>query len=1072
MVTVFKEVSSKANFPAREEQVLHFWQENDVFQRSVAQREAGPRYVFYEGPPTANGKPHIGHVLTRVFKDLFPRYKTMRGYYCTRKAGWDTHGLPVEIEVERELGFEGKQAIEAYGVAAFNEKCKESVFRYVTEWNRLTERIGFWLDTANPYVTLQNGYVESVWWILRQMWDKGLLYQDYKVVPYCPRCGTSLSSHEVSLGYADVEDTSIYVKFELAEPLDLPNLPAGGPTYFLAWTTTPWTLPGNVALAVHPSLKYVLVETPAIGEGGQPQRLILAKDLLEKALSQEYKVLAELKAEDLVGRHYQPLFTFAQPRKDAYYVIPAEFVTAEEGTGIVHMAPAYGEDDMLMSRKYGLPVLEMVDLRGRFVPDVEPWQGQFVKEADPKIIANLSERGLLYRAARIVHTYPLCWRCDTPLLYYAKTSWFMKRTAVREELIKNNEKINWYPEHIKWGRFGDFLEGIIDWALSRERYWGTPLPIWECEDCHQRTCVGSVAELRERAANEVPADLDLHRPYVDKVLLKCEKCGGTMRRLPEVIDAWFDSGSMPVAQWHFPFENQEMFKEQFPADFICEAIDQTRGWFLSLHVIASALFDEVAYKNVICLEHVLDAKGEKMSKHKGNVTDPWTVLDVQGADALRWYLLTSNPPGTPRRFSPELVDEALRKFILTLWNTYSFFTTYANIDKWQPPAEGSAVAPLRDRLSELDRWILSELNVLIREVTQDLDNYDPTGAGRAIEAFVDSLSNWYVRRSRRRFWKSENDADKAAAYATLYDCLVTVAQLLAPFTPFLAEEMYQNLVRGQRPAAPLSVHLTDFPEEDPSLVDENLVESMRLLMRLVSMGRAARSKAQIKVRQPLGEVLFKVGNPAQQAALQPLLAQVAEEINVKRVAFLADAGEAVTYSLRPRFNLLGPRFGKEMRDVAAAIQNRNPADVLRAQRTGTPLQLEGWTVLPEEVEVVRNERPGLSVVEEGEYLAALNTELTQALLDEGLARELVRLIQSMRKSAGFNIEDRIVTSYQGDETIRRVMPEFGAYVRQETLSSELRAEAPAAGAYSEQHKVEGHQLTLGVSRIAVAEGAG
>ncbi|MHB1131721.1 MAG: isoleucine--tRNA ligase [Chloroflexota bacterium] len=1065
MATVFKEVSSKTNFPALEEEVLRFWQQHDVFRRSIEQRENAPTFSFYEGPPTANGRPHIGHVLTRVFKDLFPRYKTMRGYRVERKAGWDTHGLPVEIEVEKELGFSGKQSIEAYGVAAFNEKCKESVFRYVSEWNRLTERIGFWLDTDNPYVTLHNSYVESVWWILRQMWDKDWLYQDYKVVPYCARCGTSLSSHEVSLGYADVEDTSIYVKFELVEPLQVAGVAPDGPTQVLVWTTTPWTLPGNVALAVHPDLEYALVETPATAQGGPAQRVVLAKALLDRALGGDYKILADVAARDLVGKHYKPLFDFAKPEKDAYYIIAGEFVTSEDGSGVVHMAPAYGEDDMQMSRRYNLPVLEMVDLRGRFVPEVTPWQGQWVKEADPAIIQDLESRGILYKSARITHTYPLCWRCDTPLLYYAKTSWFMKRTAVRERLIKNNEKINWYPEHIKHGRFGDFLDGIIDWALSRERYWGTPLPIWICETCGERHCVGSAAELRERALGEVAEDLDLHRPHVDDILLRCEKCGGQMRRVPEVIDAWFDSGSMPVAQYHYPFENQEKFKEQFPADFICEAIDQTRGWFLSLHVIASALFDEVAYKNVICLEHVLDAKGEKMSKHKGNVTDPWSVLDAQGADALRWYFLTSSPPGTPRRFSPDLVDEALRKFILTLWNTYSFFTTYANLDKWQPPAEGSAVAPLRDQLSELDRWVLSELNVLVGEVTKDLDAFDPTGAGRAIETFVDMLSNWFVRRSRRRFWKSESDADKAAAYATLYECLLTLSRLLAPFTPFLAEEMYQNLVRSAHPEATLSVHLTDFPQVDQSMVNEELMRHVRLLMRLVGLGRAARSKAQIKVRQPLAEVLFKLENAAQQTALTGLLGQVAEEINVKRVGFVADAGEVVTYAVKPRFNLLGPRFGKDMRDVAAAIQGLNAVDVLRAQRAGVPLQVEQWSVLPEEIEVARSEKAGFAVVEDGEYLAALNTEITPDLQDEGLARELVRLVQTMRKAAGFNIEDHIITYYQGDETVQRVLGKHAEYVRQETLSDFLRAEPPAEQSHVAQHKADGHPVTLGVARI-------
>ncbi len=1069
MAKVFREVSSKVSFPALEEGVLKFWQDEDIFRRSMEQRQDGPRFVFYEGPPTANGRPHIGHVLTRVFKDLFPRYKTMKGYYCERKGGWDTHGLPVEIEVERELGFEGKQAIEAYGVADFNAKCRASVFRYVAEWRRMTDRIGFWIDMDDPYVTLHNTYVESVWWILRQMWDKGMLYQDYKVVPYCPRCGTSLSSHEVSLGYSEVEDPSIYVKFELLDPLDVAGAD-GQPVYLLVWTTTPWTLPGNVALAVHPDLEYVLVETAGVaGVDAPKQRLVLARALLDKALVGEYKVLASLKAQDLVDKRYRPLFTFAKPDKPAYYVIQADFVTAEDGTGIVHMAPAYGEDDMRMARQHNLPVLEMVDLRGDFVPDVAPWRGVFVKEADPDIIHELQHRGLMYRSARITHTYPMCWRCNTPLLYYAKTSWFVERTAVRKALIRNNEKINWYPGHIKHGRFGDFLEGIIDWALSRERYWGTPLPIWQCESCGERHCIGSVQELHEKAINkELTIDLDLHRPYVDLIILPCPKCGGHMRRVPEVIDAWFDSGSMPVAQWHYPFGDQEKFRAQFPADFICEAIDQTRGWFLSLHVIATLLFDEVAYKNVICLELVLDDKGEKMSKSKGNVVDPWTVLDAQGADALRWYLYTASPPGTPRRFSADLVDEALRKFMLTLWNTYSFFVTYANIDHWQPPASGSAVEPLQSSLSQLDRWILAELNVLVEDVTRMLDNYDPTGAGRAIEDFVDVLSNWYVRRSRRRFWKSESDLDKAAAYATLYECLVTVARLLAPFTPFLAEEMYQNLVRTARPDAEQSVHLTDYPVAETSLVDRDVIANMRLVMRLVSLGRAARSKAGVKVRQPLAELMVKVDARQRKEALKPLLGQIAEEINVKRVSFVHDPATVVTYSLRPKLNLLGPKFGRDLPKVVSALGNVNPADVLRAQRAGTSVAVDGWSLLPEEIEVVRTEKPGLAVVEEGDYLAALNTELSPELRDEGLARELVRQVQTMRKAAGFNIEDHIVTYYQGDETIQRVMADYAGYFGQETLSDRLLTEKPPAGAYHEQHKLDGHQVTLGVTKVGNA----
>lgn len=1051
-----------------EEEILRFWNENDVFRRSVAAREGGPEYVFYEGPPTANGLPHIGHVLTRVFKDIFPRYKTMKGHHCERKGGWDTHGLPVEIEVERQLGFNGKQAIEAYGVADFNAKCRESVFKYVAEWRRLTDRIGYWIDMDDPYVTLHNGYVESVWWILRQMWDKGLLYQDFKVVPYCPRCGTSLSSHEVSLGYDEVDDPSIYVKFEVTDPIDVPGVPADGPVYFLVWTTTPWTLPGNVALAVHPDLEYVLVETSGTWDGqAAPQRLILARALLDRALGSEYRVLATLSAKDLVGKHYKPLFTFATPDKPAYYVLPGDFVTAEDGTGIVHMAPAYGEDDMQMARKHNLPVLQMVDLQGKFVPAVEPWRGMFVKEADPHIIQELKQRNLMYRATRMTHTYPFCWRCNSTLLYYAKTSWFVRRTAVRDQLIRNNEKINWYPEHIKYGRFGDFLTGIIDWALSRERYWGTPLPIWQCEDCGERHCVGSVAELQELAINkEATKDLDLHRPYVDNVFFKCAKCGGQMKRVPEVIDAWFDSGSMPVAQWHYPAHNQEKFKQRFPADFICEAIDQTRGWFLSLHVIATMLFDEVAFKNVICLELVLDEKGEKMSKSKGNVVDPWTVLNAQGADALRWYLYTASPAGTPRRFSPELVDEALRKFLMTLWNTYSFFTMYANIDNWQPPQSASAVGAVRENLSELDRWILAELHSLVRTVTNYLENYDPTGAGRAIEDFVDILSNWYVRRSRRRFWKSESDLDKAAAYATLYECLTTLSRLLAPFIPFTAEEMYQNLVRTARPDAPLSVHLHDYPEADESFIDQALINNMRMVMKLVSIGRAARSKAAVKVRQPLSEILFKVDGNEKRAAIEPLLGQVAEELNVKRVSFLDDPATVVTYSLRAKPNLLGPKFGRDMPKVMAAIQQLDPQEVLKAQRAGTPIPVDDREIAPEDVEVVRAEKPGYSVVEEGDYLAALNTELTQELRDEGLAREFVRLVQTMRKAAGFNIEDRIVIYFQAPDDVGRVVDLHGAYIRQETLADRIVASAAPAEAFSEQHKVDGQRLTLAVEKVA------
>jgi isoleucyl-tRNA synthetase len=1104
---MFKEVPSKVNFPGMEEGVLRFWKENNIFEKSLEIRRDAHRYVFYEGPPTANGLPGTHHVLARVFKDLFPRYKTMKGYYVLRKGGWDTHGLPVELEIERELGLNSKQAIEDYGVAEFNAHCRESVFRYVKEWEELTDRIGFWIDMEDPYVTLKNEYIESVWWILKQMWDKDLIYQGYRVVPYCPRCGTPLSDHEVALGYDETEDPSIYAKFPLR---DEPG------TYFLVWTTTPWTLPGNVALAVHPQIEYVLVEQERAGE---KERLILAKEQLDEVMEGFYEVVGSVPGKELVGMHYHPLFTFLPVDKDYCYVVPGDFVTTKEGTGVVHIAPAFGAEDLEVGQEYDLPVLQPVDLRGAFIDDVTPWRGLFVKDADPLIVEDLRGRGLMYKVGTYRHVYPFCWRCKMPLLYYAKATWYIETTRYRDELVNLNRQINWYPEHIRNGRFGNWLENNVDWALGRERYWGTPLPVWVCEECGRQECVGSVAELQEKVtghksqvaspksqvASRKPqvashksqdlgpetwdlrpetwdlGRLDLHRPYIDEVVYKCEECGGTMRRVPEVIDAWFDSGSMPVAQWHYPFENQEMFVEQFPADFICEAVDQTRGWFYSLHAISTLLFNQACYRNCVCLGLILDAEGEKMSKSRGNVVDPWTVIHAHGADALRWYLYTATPPGNDRRFSVELVGEVIRTFMLTLWNVYSFFVTYANIDGWTPGEvmrnEGMSNEVMRDefthypltRYSLLDRWILSELHLLIQRVTTALDNYDVTGAARPFQDFVEYLSNWYVRRSRRRFWKGEEDEDKAAAYSTLYECLTTLAKLLTPFMPFIAEEIYQNLVRSVDETAPESVHLSDYPQADEALIDEQLVEDMRLVMRLVSLGHGARNQAGVKLRQPLSQALFNVRSANEAESLRRLADQVLDELNVKELVFLEDADQVVDYRVSPVAHLLGKKYGALFPNIRAALARLDPAELAQRLRAGESIALEvaGQTVnlLPGELEVRIEAKEGYAVAEEAGYLAAVSMALDKNLIREGLARELVRRIQTLRKDAGFRIEDRIVTYYQASPGLREVLEALGQYIKGETLSTELIEGELPAEATTQTFQVEGEEITLGLVRV-------
>ena len=1086
-MAIFQPVSSRVSFPELEGRILEFWKTHDIFKKSIELRPEDDVFVFYEGPPTANGRPGIHHVLARAFKDAIPRYQTMRGRRVPRKGGWDTHGLPVELEVERALGLRSKPDIEAYGVEAFNQQCKVSVYRSVQEWERMTERIGFWVDMDDPYVTHADSYIESCWWIVKSLWDGRLVFQDYRSTPYCPRCGTSLSSHELSLGYQeDTPDPSVYIKFRLNERSGAPPSMRGDdgvPTALLAWTTAPWTLPGNTALAVDPGATYALVEIE--GPNGC-ERLVLGNPLVQSAVGEDHTLISTLSGTELVGIRYEPLY---DPRQwgvpamafdEEGHVVPlapgergpvrrveaADFVSMDDGTGIVHIAPAFGSDDMELGKSRRLLFLQPVDLRGNMLSPGMPWNGIFAKTADPLISGDLKQRGLLWRSGTIRHTYPFCWRCDTPLLYYAKPSWYIRTTALKDRLVANNARINWYPEHIKTGRFGNWLENNVDWAVSRERYWGTPLPVWRCEGCEALTCVGSIQELRARAVDPTAAAAlpELHRPYVDTVLLRCEECGGAMRRVPEVLDAWFDSAAMPYAQWHYPFENQELFKQRFPADFICEAIDQTRGWFYTLHAEATLLNaveqapDGIAYRNVICLGHILDAKGEKMSKSRGNVVDPWEPLDLFGADATRWCLYTASPAGQPRRFSTEQVGEAVRRFLLTLWNTYSFFVTYANLDGWAPTAGAG-------ERSELDRWVLSELNLTVERVTREFDGYNPTDAGRAIQEFVEDLSNWYVRRSRRRFWRSGADQDKLGAYQTLYTCLVTVAKLMAPLAPFVAEALWQNLVRGAEPDESESVHLAYWPAAQRELIDEDLCRDVKLVMRVSSLGRAARARAQAKVRQPLQTLLVQTRTEEEAESLRRLAPQVLDELNVRELRVLENQGDLLDYQVRPNLPKLGPKYGKEIGQINRALSAANPAAVAAAVAAGEQVSLDGYTLEPDELLVTAKEREGYAVAQESGYTVALDTAITPDLADEGLARELVHRLQTLRKDAGFEIADRITVSYQGDEDVRRVMSRFADYVAVETLAVELKEGSAPDGAYAEQQKLDGQEVMLAVRRV-------
>ena len=1018
----FTEVKPSVSYPAMEERVLQMWRERNVFHRSMDERAGGPAYVFHEGPPTANGRPGIHHVLARAFKDIFPRYKTMQGYRVLRRGGWDTHGLPVEIEVEKQLGLSGKQQIEEYGVAAFNARCRTSAMEYIKDWERLTERMGYWVDLDTAYVTFHNEYIESLWWILKQFWDRNRLYQGYKVVPYCPRCGTPLSSHELSLGYKEgTVDPSVFVKFKVRDTA------AGADEYLLAWTTTPWTLPGNVALAVGAYVEYVTVRE------ADGTVLTLAAELAPSVLKPGYTPLQTRKGSELVGIHYEPLYTFfpVDAAQDYAYVVTADFVSTEDGSGIVHIAPAFGADDMEVGRKHNLPVIQTLQPDGSFKPEVTPWAGVFVKAADPAIQDELASRGLLYKAGTYEHTYPFCWRCDSPLLYYAKETWYIRTSADKDALVANNAKINWYPEHIKEGRFGNWLENNVDWALGRDRYWGTPLPLWQSDapGSTYTECIGSVAELEEKTGRSL-TELDLHRPYVDEITWPAPD-GGVMRRTKEVADCWFDSGSMPVAQWHYPFANQAIWQEQAQADYICEAIDQTRGWFYTLHAVSTLLFDRPAYRNVICLGHVMAEDGSKMSKSRGNVVNPWEVFDSQGADATRWYMFTASPPGNSRRFSTALVAETVRKFMNTLWNTYSFFVTYANLSDWTPQPD----APLRPT-NLLDRWVLAELNRMVRDVTAAMESYDVLGATRPVADFVDNLSNWYVRLNRRRFW--EGDAE---ALATLHRVLATVSQLLAPTTPFIADELYQNLVFGLDATAPDSVHLSRWPQVDESLLDEQLGDDMALVQRITSLGHAARQSANLKVRQPLAQVVVRTRTPAEADALRRLQQFMLDELNVKGLVFTDASGDLVDVTIFPYPKQLGQKYGKGYPRIRAAMATMDPFALAARFQNGESVLIqadgEEFLVAPEDVEVRSTPRSGYSVAEESGYLVAVTTELDNALTQEGYAREIVRRIQQLRKDTDLAISDRIVT-YLGDgDLMHEVLANFGDYIREETLSVDL-----------------------------------
>ena len=1039
---MYKKVPTTLNFVEREKETLKFWKDNQIFEKSVQLRQGAPAYTFFDGPPTANGKPHIGHVLTRAMKDIIPRYKTMRGYDVLRKAGWDTHGLPVELEVEKELGLDGKEQIEQYGVIPFIQKCKESVWKYKGEWEVMSDRMGFWADMDNPYITYDNDYIESEWWALKAIYEKGLLYKGHKIVPYCPRCGTALSSHEVAQGYKEVKETSATVRFRVPDEEN---------TYFLAWTTTPWTLPSNVSLCVNPDVTYAYVRVDG------KETLIMAKDLIGTVLEgHETEIVKEVLGKELEYKHYEPLFECTRKAaggKDAFYVMVDDYVTTTDGTGIVHNAPAFGEDDYRVCKKYDLPFVQMVDSKGEMCGGT-PWDGVFVKKADPMVLKDLDERGLLFAAPRFEHSYPFCWRCDTPLIYYARSSWFIAMTKVKDRLIDYNRRINWIPETIKEGRMGNFLENVIDWGISRERYWGTPLPVWVCDKCGKIHVVGSRKELSELTGCD--ENVELHKPYVDPLTWQCE-CGGTMRREPVVIDCWFDSGSMPFAQWHYPFENKDKFERRYPANFISEAIDQTRGWFYTLSAIAACLFDSPAFLNCIVLGHVQDKEGRKMSKHIGNVVDPWVLLDNQGADAVRWYFYTSSMPWLPNRFSAEAVSESQRKYMGTFWNTYAFYILYADIDNFDPTRHKL----VRENLTPMDRWILSRLNTLMGHVEAYLDDLKMTEAGREMQDFMDDLSNWYVRRCRERYWGKDMTADKEAAYMTLYTVLNTMALISAPFTPFMSETMYQNMVRTVDKSAPESIHLCDWPKKDESFIDPELEANMAAVLDIVVLGRSARNAANIKNRQPVASMYV------QGKALPDMYVSIiADELNVKEVRFVDDASSFISYRVKPQLKTLGPRYGKLLPKINqylagegvgnAVVAAHNRGESYKFDIDGTEISLAAEDVL-----VSTEENAGFVTVTEHDLSVVLDTNLTPELIEEGFVREIVSKVQTMRKEAGFEVTDHIVLSHHGNSLIEGIFARHGAEIAADTLADSIKL---GSAGYVKDWEINGESVTLGVEK--------
>lgn len=1038
---MYQKVPTNMNFVEREKNIEKFWEDNEIFKKSMEHRKEGETYTFYDGPPTANGKPHIGHVLTRVIKDMIPRYRTMKGCMVPRKAGWDTHGLPVELEVEKMLGLDGKEQIEEYGLEPFINHCKESVWKYKGMWEDFSGTVGFWADMDNPYVTYHDDFIESEWWALKQIWDKGLLYKGYKIVPYCPRCGTPLSSHEVAQGYKDVKERSAIARFKVK----------GEDAYILAWTTTPWTLPSNVALCVNPNETYVKVKS---GE----YTYYMAEALLDKVLGEgNYEILEHYTGKELEYKEYEPLFPFVELKKKAYYVTCDTYVTLTDGTGVVHIAPAFGEDDSKVGRAYDLPFLQLVDEKGEMTKET-PWAGTFCKKADKEVLVDLEKRGLLFDAPVFEHSYPHCWRCDTPLIYYARESWFIKMTAVKEDLIRNNNTINWIPESIGKGRFGDWLENVQDWGISRNRYWGTPLNVWECECGHMHS-IGSKEELKEMSHN-CPDDIELHRPYIDNVTIRCPKCGKEMHRVPEVIDCWFDSGSMPFAQHHYPFENKDLFEQQFPADFISEAVDQTRGWFYSLLAISTLIFNKAPFKNVIVLGHVQDENGQKMSKSKGNAVDPFEALDTYGADAIRWYFYVNSAPWLPNRFHGKAVQEGQRKFMGTLWNTYAFFVLYANIDNF----DATKYKLEYDKLPVMDKWLLSRLNTLVKTVDDNLANYRIPETARALQDFVDDMSNWYVRRSRERFWAKGMEQDKINAYMTLYTALVTVAKAAAPMIPFMTEDIYQNLVRSIDKYAPESIHLCDFPESNEAWIDTELEENMEDLLKVVVMGRACRNAANIKNRQPIGKMFVKA--PFQLSDFYKEI--IEDELNVKKMSFTDDVRDFTSYSFKPQLKTVGPKYGKHLNSIRAALSSIDGNAAMDELKAGGELKLDidgqEIVLLESDLLIDTAQMEGYVSESDNDITVVLDTNLTPELIEEGFVREIISKVQTMRKEAGFEVMDKIRISLTGNQVIEGIFRAHEADIKAEVLAEDVNYNEVSG--YTKDWKINSESVTLGVEKIS------